>query len=105
MPDNPPVLLHHEVKLRDEIWVAPELVQHIMLRASGTIDVPEGFTGKVFDGTVIGRGFESDGHNEVVGLYKDRGLGGVWQICGFLRTRFRGASLFSLYLYKILNSV
>ena len=50
-----------------------------MLRASGTIDVPEGFTGKVFDGTVIGRGFESDGHDGVGRLYKDRGLVGVWQ--------------------------
>ena len=82
-----------------------------MLRASGTIHVPEGFAGKVFDSAIIGRGFEADGHDGVVGLYKDRGLGGVWQEgrarpqiwaflrmkwvfsgirlrnCGFLRTR------------------
>ena len=90
MPDNPPVLLHHEVKLRDEIWVAPELVQHIMFRASGAINVPEGFAGKVFDGAIVGRGFESDGHDGVVGLYKDRGLcvldKGLFDFFLFLRT-------------------
>ena len=79
MADDPATFLHHEIKFRDEVRVAPILVQHIMLRAPGTINVPEGFTGKVFDGTVIGRGFEPDGHDGVVGLYKDRGLGGVWQ--------------------------
>ena len=90
MPDNPAVFLHHEVQFRYEVRIAPELVQHIMLRASGAIHVPEGFSGKVFDSAIIGRGFESDGHDGVVGLYKDRGLcvldKGLFDFFLFLRT-------------------
>ena len=88
MPDDPAVLLHHEIKLRDEVRITPELIQHIMLRASGAIHVPEGFASEVFNSAIIGRGFESDGHDGEVGLYKDRGLGGVWQVRMRIRSIF-----------------
>ena len=56
------ILLHHEVQLRDEIRVAAILVQHEMLGASGTVDVPESLAGQNLHLAVIFRSFESDIH-------------------------------------------
>ena len=48
-----PVLFHHEVELGDEVGVVSELVEHEMLGASRTIDVPEGFAREILHLTVI----------------------------------------------------
>ena len=47
------VLLHHQIELGDEIGIAAVLVEHVMLGATRTIDVPESLTGKVLHLTVI----------------------------------------------------
>ena len=41
MADDFIIFFHHEIKFRDKVGVVPVLVEHIMLGASGTIDVPE----------------------------------------------------------------
>ena len=53
-------LLGHFGRLSD--LLLPQLPgQHVMLSASGTVHVPEGFAGKVFDGLKVARLFRADG--------------------------------------------
>ena len=58
--DNTTIQLHHEVQLVDEVRVAPELMQYIMLRAAGAVYIPESLAGKFFHSAVIRRRFKSD---------------------------------------------
>ena len=57
MTDYLAVQFHYKVKLPNEVRTVTELVQHIMLQASGTVDVPERLTGQVFNCAVVGWGF------------------------------------------------
>ena len=47
------VFLHHKVQLWDEVGIRPILIEHVMLSASRTIDVPECLTRQVFYLTII----------------------------------------------------
>ena len=40
--------LHHEIQLGDKVGIAAVAVKYIVLGATGPIDIPEGFSGKVF---------------------------------------------------------
>ena len=53
MPDYPAVFLHHQVQLRDKVGIAAVAVQHIVLGASGTIDVPESLARQVLHLAVV----------------------------------------------------
>ena len=53
MTYNLTVLLHHIVQFRNEIRIAPITVEHIMLQASGLINVPECLTRKVLHLTPV----------------------------------------------------
>jgi hypothetical protein len=57
MAYNLAVLFHHEVELWDKVGIAPVPVEHIVLGAAGTIDVPESLAGEVLYLTVILRLF------------------------------------------------
>ena len=62
MADKTALLLHHEVKLRDEIRIAPVLMQDKMLRAAGAINIPEGLPCEVFHRAVFFGFLQSDDH-------------------------------------------
>lgn len=53
VPDDFAVHFQHEREFRHKVGLAPVAVQHVMLGASGTVHVPEGFAGKVFDGLKV----------------------------------------------------
>ena len=57
MADNYSIFLHHKVEFRDEIGVCSILIEHVMLCASRTIDIPECLSRKVFHLTIIFRSF------------------------------------------------
>lgn len=61
VPDDFAVHFQHEREFRHKVGLAPVAVQHVMLGASGTVHVPEGFAGKVFDGLKVARLFRADG--------------------------------------------
>ena len=50
---NPAAFFHDEIELGDKIGIAAVLVQHIMLGATWTINVPEGLTGEILHLTEI----------------------------------------------------
>ena len=60
VPDDFAVHFQHEREFRHKVGLAPVAVQHVMLGASGTVNVPEGFAGKVFDGLKVARLFRAD---------------------------------------------
>ena len=62
MADDLPVFLHHEIQFRDKVRVIAILIQHIMLRASGAIDIPKSLPREILHFAVIGRCFKSDVH-------------------------------------------
>jgi hypothetical protein len=57
MTDNLATLLHHEVELGDKVRICSVLIEHIVLGASRTIDVPESFARKVLHLPKIFRSF------------------------------------------------
>ena len=61
VPDDFAVHFQHEREFRHKVGFAPIAVQHVMLGASGTVHVPEGFAGKVFDGLKVARFFRAHG--------------------------------------------
>ena len=61
VPDDFAVHFQHEREFRHKVGLAPVAVQHVMLGASGTVHVPKGFAGKVFDGLKVARLFRADG--------------------------------------------
>ena len=46
-------IFHHKVQLRDEVGIRSILIEHVMLCASRTIDIPECLTRKVLHLTII----------------------------------------------------
>ena len=63
MAYQPAILLHHEVKLRNEVRIAPVTVEHIMLGTSRAIYIPKSLAGENLHLTVIFRSFKSDFHS------------------------------------------
>ena len=63
MPDQAAVFLHNEIQIRNEIRIVPVTMKHVVLSASGTIYIPERFTGKILYRTVILGLFKSYCHN------------------------------------------
>ena len=57
------ILLQHEVQFGNKVRIVSVTMQHEMLRASGTIYIPERFTGKILYRTVILGLFKSYCHN------------------------------------------
>jgi hypothetical protein len=50
---NPAILFHHQVLFGDKVGIAAVLVEHVMLGATRTIDIPKSLTGEVLHLTVI----------------------------------------------------
>ena len=63
MADKTALLLHHEVQFRDEIRIAPVLIQHEVLRAAGAVNIPEGLPREVFHRAVFFGFLQSDFHS------------------------------------------
>jgi hypothetical protein len=57
MADNPVAFLHYKVELWDEVGACSILIEHVMLCASWTIDVPECLTREVLHLAIIFWGF------------------------------------------------
>ena len=53
MANDAVILFHHKVQLWDEIGICSILIEHVMLCASRTVDVPECLTCKVLNLTII----------------------------------------------------
>ena len=70
MADNLVVLLHHIVQLRDEVGIAPVLVEHIVFGASWTVDIPERLACEVLYLAIVLRLFESDVHSAIITICK-----------------------------------
>ena len=62
VPDDLPVLLHHEVELGDEVRVLTVLVKHVMLCAARSVSIPECLSGEVLYLSVVFGLFNSDVH-------------------------------------------
>ena len=60
LPNQFPVQLHHQVQFRHKGRIVTEAVEHIVLRAPGAVDIPEGFPDQVFYGPVVLLGFTAD---------------------------------------------
>ena len=63
LSDQLAVQFHNEVQFRHKSRVIPIAVQHIVLHAAGAVDIPKGFAGQVFHGSVIVFRFQTDGNN------------------------------------------
>ena len=53
MADDLTILLHHQIKLWDEVGIGAILIEHVMFRASWAIDIPECLSCKVLYFTII----------------------------------------------------
>ena len=53
MADDLAILFHHEIQFRNKVGVISISVEHIMLGASGTIDVPERLACEVFHLAIV----------------------------------------------------
>jgi hypothetical protein len=58
--DNLSVNFHDEREFRDKVWIVPVMVEDKMLHAAGTVNVPECFSGEIFDDFKVARLFRAD---------------------------------------------
>ena len=63
LPDDAPVLLHHEVELADERRIVAQAVQDVVFQRPRAVDVPERFADEVLDLAVVSWLFRSDVHD------------------------------------------